>query len=225
MCSQVSCVKVTYVPACAAFNPAIRAVTCNPPPFSSPISTPHTSVLLFERACCRIWRSTWPSIVTRGCCSELRFPMSVRQIFSEHGGLVSADQVSFFSFSRAHAEYVIERQADLIEGARAKDLASRIAVNGLHHTHLTVPRAAPFFVADSSERNKPLFARAALRAFKLMHDVPAELDQHVARSQILCAALAQPFQRQFTRFLRQFRNTRKGEMTQAVRIRRVLHFV
>src|SRR5262249_13904232 len=112
----------------------------------------------------------------RGGCSDLRFPMSARQIFSEHGGLVSADQVSFFGFSRAHAEYVIERQADLIEGARAKNLASRIAVNGLHHTHLPVPRAAPFLVADCSERNKTLFARAALRAFQLLHALPDEPD-------------------------------------------------
>src|SRR5262249_55054965 len=102
----------------------MRAVIFNPPPVSSPISTPHTSVLLLERACCRIWRSTSPSIVTRGCCSDLRFPMSVRQIFSEHGGPVSADQVSFFGFSRAHAEHVIEWHADLIEGARAKNFAS-----------------------------------------------------------------------------------------------------
>src|SRR5215470_15598436 len=152
MCSQVSCVKVTYVPACAAFNPAIRAVIFNPPPFSSPISTPHTSVLLFERACCRIWRSTSPSTVTRGCCSDLRFPMSclVRQLWSEHGGLVSADHIGFFGFARAHAEYVIERQADLIELARAKNLAPRITVNRLHHAHLPVFWATAFFVADFS---------------------------------------------------------------------------
>src|SRR5215472_10873640 len=184
MCSQVSCVKVTYVPACAAFKPAIRAVIFNPLPFSSPISTPHTSLLLFERACCRIWRNTSPSIVTRGCCAGSRFLMSssIRQLGSQHCGPVSPNQIRSFHLVRTHAEHVIQRQTQLIQRPPPKTLASRVVVNRLHHSHLSVLRATSLLIMNASYRNKALFAGAASRTLQLVHNVPAELHHRVIRA-------------------------------------------
>src|SRR5215475_5460720 len=227
MCSQVSWVNVTYVPACAAFSPAIRAVIFSPPPLSSPIKTPHTSVLLFERACCRICRSTSPSIVTRDCCSDLRFPMnrSARQLRPDHRVAVSANQVRFFCVAGAHTEYVEERQANLIQRASAEALAAIVVVDCLHHSHLPVFWTTPFGVANASHGSKLLLARAAQRAFQFMHDIPAELHHNVARAQVGCTTLTQVFKRQLTRFLRQPHNIRERKVAHAVRVRRVLHLV
>src|SRR5215470_3060873 len=173
MCSQVSCVNVTYVPAWAAFNPAIRAVIFNPLPFSSPISTPHTSLLLFERACCRIWRRTSPSIVTRGCCSDLRFPMSnsARQLSSKDSDFVATYQICLFCVFCPHGEDVIQRQPELIEIAPTQTLVSRIIVNRLHHAHLAVRRTASLLIPDTADRLKSLFAHPALRALQLVYNI------------------------------------------------------
>src|SRR5258708_38287046 len=69
MCSQVSCVKVTCAPPCAALAPEMQARTCVPPSSKPPIRTPQTSFLRFERACWRIWRATSVLMRTLACLS------------------------------------------------------------------------------------------------------------------------------------------------------------
>src|SRR5438105_11631729 len=66
MCCHVSWVKVTWVPACAALIPAMQDSMTDDLPFSRPIKTPQTSVLLQERACWRICRTTSLSMTTVG---------------------------------------------------------------------------------------------------------------------------------------------------------------
>src|SRR5690242_20487189 len=76
MCSHVSCVNVTCAPPCAAFIPAMHACTLVTRSFSAPINTPHTSVFPFERACCRIWRTTSVLIWSTGALSFLGFDIT-----------------------------------------------------------------------------------------------------------------------------------------------------
>src|ERR1700738_1551805 len=81
MCSQVSCVKVTCAPPCAAFAPAMQASIDVMPSASLPMRTPQTSVLLLDRACWRICRTTSLLMRTEGGLSF--FCLDITQLLSQ----------------------------------------------------------------------------------------------------------------------------------------------
>src|ERR1700716_1765633 len=112
MCSHVSCVKVTWAPPCAAFNPAMHASTSTCLSFSLPIRTPQTSVFVLERACCRICRRTSVSIKTLGPCDitfSLRFIVRFHAQPPKHLCSIAGNQIADLPLLLPPREHVVQR--------------------------------------------------------------------------------------------------------------------
>src|SRR6266550_340056 len=130
MCSQVSWVKVTCAPACSAFTPLIQASTSIPPPSSCPTRTPQTSVLILERACRRIWRTTSLPIAIQGRSFSFSFDRRLildfpRQDGSQHQRRIAVRDVSHLVRCRTRDEKIQKRQSKLIKAPVAEVFASR----------------------------------------------------------------------------------------------------
>src|SRR5208337_1643945 len=129
MCSQVSWVKVTWAPPWAALAPAMQASIVVTPSDSPPISTPHTSVLLFDRACWRISRAT--SLLIRRVAGLSRFAFDITRL-PLPGGRVSFPDLhpansQFHARRCALGKYqmVAARAGRVFESCRVPSLRSR----------------------------------------------------------------------------------------------------
>src|SRR6266700_1124067 len=138
----------------------MRAEMLTPLLFSSPISTPQTSVL----------PSRWGQL----------------DLVSQNRALISGHQVRLFLVRRSHCKHVKQRKTEVVDRAFAKTFRAVVAMNRFHHAHLPVARAGPLLITNASDWREKLFLCSAFRTFKFVHDVPAELHHDVLRSQIHC---------------------------------------
>src|SRR5437762_6437665 len=112
------------------------------------MSTPQTSALLLERACCRIWRTTSLSTTRAGCTFDgfaLAFMTStlcenvlLRNERAQDPRRISVGNICNLPLSSPCDENIKQRQADLTQGPAAQLRLARIGMQCNHCSQLPI---------------------------------------------------------------------------------------
>src|SRR5579871_5373142 len=111
--------------------PAMHSSTQIVPSRCSPISTPHTSVFMWPRACCRMRRITSRSTMQATDLVLVLDTLSnrCRGERTEHVGLIPRNAVGNLPRGGARHEYIKCREADFSQAAASKQFHPRITVH------------------------------------------------------------------------------------------------
>src|SRR6201998_3284250 len=196
------------------------------------MSTPQTSVLWQERACCRIVRTTSLSTASAGC-EETDFDFAfidsclrldclrLRSQLAQNQRSIAVREVPDYAFAGAGREDIERRQPQLAEQTLAQIAFSGIRVQQDYRPQMSIVRALRLFEPHAAERSIDFFFAVALRANKFVHYGPAVLAPHVATHKVLPRPPPELLQREFVGGFRQMLDRGQRVMAHAIGIRRV----